>query len=122
MAQLTNNIRGTNNAYEFSETIVSSGTGKVQEALFIPSNVATVVLGIRRKTGTAKFKVQITVSTRDEVDAGTAEWFDWTISGVDSNGYLDDDDVVWWVPIPSHLRLVVEAGDATNVYMSVRAN
>jgi len=122
MAQNMKQIWGTNNAFEHSESVTTVGANKVSVPLFIPSNVAVVTMGIRRKSGTAKFKVQITMSTVDEVNAGTAEWFNWNLPGVDVSGYLDTDDVQWWVPIPSHMRFIVDSGDVTTVYFSLRAN
>lgn len=126
MAQLMKDIRGTNNAFEFSETITTTGTETVNVPIFIPSNVAVVTMGVRRTSGTAKFKVQISMSTIDEVNgvAGedAAQWFDWQLPGIDANGYLDDDEVQYWVPIPSHMRFAVASGDATSVYFSIRAN
>lgn len=127
MANNMKRITGTNNAWEYSATISSQvGVSSYSEDLFIPSNVGSTVMFIRRKTGTAKFKVQATTSTQDEIfgqnGAAPAEWFNWDIPATDANGWLDEAEVQWWVPIPSGLRLVIEASAvATDVYFSLRA-
>lgn len=123
MATLMKNIRGTNNAFEYSESVTATSTNVQGAEIFVPSNVATVTLGLRRQSGTGGYKMQATYSTRNEVDLGTAEWFDWDISGLDASGFLDQDEFQFWMPIPSHLRLVVEGdGSTTEVYMAMRAN
>jgi len=127
MAVNLKRIFDTNNAFEYSETVVSS-TGEVSsKELFIPSNVATVVMHLRRKAGTGQYKIQTTTSTRDEIfgqnGASPAEWFNWDIPEADSvTGYVDQDEIQWWVPITSGMRLITEAGTGTTVYFSLRAN
>lgn len=122
MASDMKRIYGTNNAFEYSETIESAATIQEGEEKFIPSNVASITMGIKR-TGTAKYKVQVTYSPKDEVTSGTAVWFDWDIPGVDVDGFYDEDEIQWWIPVPGSIRCVVEgAGTGTSVYFSLRAN
>ena len=116
-------IYGTNNAFEYSETVTANATDLNGEEVFVPSNVASLTLGIVRKSGTGKYKLQTTYSPKDEVTAGTAEWFDWELPGVDANNWLDETKVQWWLPVPGSIRLVVEGvGSDTVVYFSMRAN
>ena len=125
MAVNMQRIYGTNNAFEYSETVSSAATTQYSQEIFIPSNVASLTMGLKRSgtSGTAKYKVQVTYSTKEEVANATGVWFDWDITGVDSNGYIDEDAVQWWIPVPSHIRLNVEnAGTGTDVYFSMRAN
>lgn len=128
MASNMKAVAGTKNAYEYSETLDSStNQAIVGEDIFIPSNVGSAVMMIRRKSGTGKFKVQATCSTRNEIyglnGEGPAEWFNWDIPGTDSNGYVDEDEVQWWVPIPAGMRMVLEAAAVpTSVYFSLRTN
>lgn len=116
-------IYGTNNAFEYSESVLANAADTTSEEIFIPSNVASVTFGINRLSGTGMYKIQTTYSPKDEVTAGTAKWFDWEISGVDENGWFNLDKVQWWLPVPGSIRLVVEGvGSDTTVYWAMRAN
>jgi hypothetical protein len=122
MATTMRQVLGTVYAYEHSETVVSDVTEVTSEAIFIPPNVAQVSIFLRRKVGSGRYKVQVTGSTRDEIFGGTeAEWFDWDIPGL-TDGWTDEDDIQWWIPIPSGIRIVMELGSGTELYFSMRAN
>jgi hypothetical protein len=51
MAQPMSRVYNTQNAYEFSETIVSEATEKIGTENWIPANVGQVTVGIRQKVG-----------------------------------------------------------------------
>lgn len=124
MATSMKQVLGTVYAYEYAETLVSEAGEKFGEDVFIPPNVAQIGLGIRRKSGSGRYKVQITYSTRSEIfDSGNAEWFNWDVPSADPvTGYIDLDEITWWIPIPSGIRIVAEAGAGTTIYFSMRAN
>lgn len=117
-------IYGTNNAFEYSETVTANLIDVSSEEIFIPSNVASLTTGIVRKSGTGKYKLQVTYSPKSEVQAATAEWFNWDIPCADPvTGFCDEDQIQWWIPVPGSIRLIVEGvGSDTVVYWSMRAN
>lgn len=122
MATALSRIYGTNNAYEFSETLTSTGAEVVGEEKWIPANVGQLTGGIVLKAGTGGYKIQVSFSTREEVEDGIAEWFDWQIPGVDANGWIYDAESQFWCPVPSHVRCVTQGVSGTSVYFSMRAN
>lgn len=125
MAILMQNIRGTRNAFELEIDLVGTAVEVVSEAVFIPSNVATITFGFTRESGDAGYKIQTTYDTRDSVDLSpsTVRWFDWEVSGVDTNGWLDQDQIQWWLPIPSHIRIAVDgSGSPSDIHYAMRAN
>ena len=84
--------------------------GKTSEAIKLPANVGGISFGIKR-SGTVKYKVQLSYSTETQERDGEAEWFDWEdLPGLDINGYMDLDSFQWWIPIPSFMRIVIDAG------------
>ncbi len=123
MATNLDRVYGTNNAFEWSET-VESGDDELTygEELWIPSNVGQLTAGITRQEGTGGYKIQVSYSTKSEVTAGTGVWMDWELSGIDGDGFMVDDQTQFWCPIPSHIRIVLEAGSGTTVYWGMRAN
>lgn len=125
MAEQLSRVGYVNNAYQASETVSNNASTESQGDTFqIPANTGQVTFNIRRKTGDAGFKVQVTTSTDVEIKNGTAEWFDWTVYDADADGfYRGGTDYQYWIPIPSGIRLVVEpTATASSVYFSVRAN
>lgn len=116
-------IFGTNNAYVYSLTISGALTEQVSDAINTPANVGGITIGIKQKTGACPFKIQVTMSTPDEINADTAEWFDWEdTEGLDAEGFLDSPTFQGWIPTPSATRFVLkEANAGTSVYFSVRA-
>lgn len=127
MATQMGQVLGSVYAYEYALEQESAAGEVTSQAVFIPPNVAQVSLGIRRLTGSGRYKVQVTYSTRDEIygtstTSPNAKWFNWDIPGTNGDGWYADDEVQWWIPIPSGIRLVNEAGTGTTVYWSMRAN
>ena len=124
MAVNMKSIWGTNNAQAYSTTMTANGsTTQYSQAVNTPANVGGLTFGIKQKVGALPFKLQVTMSTTEEVNADTAEWFDWEpIEELDINGFLDQAEYTSWVPTPSATRFVVPAGTLNDtVYFSVRA-
>lgn len=125
MAEQLSRVGYVNNAYQSSETVANDTVSiRYGVARQVPANTGQVTFNIRRKTGDAGFKIQITTSTDTEIKNGTAEWFDWEVYGIDPDGYYrGGTDFQYWIPIPSAIRLVVEpTATPSTVYFSVRAN
>ena len=116
----------TNYAFAYSETLTATGTAEVRsdQNIRIPANVGGITLGIKQKVGASPFKVQVSMSTEEEEQAGNAEWFDWEdITGLDVSGFLDQATFQWWIPIPSFMRFVLPDSATLDdtVYFSLRA-
>ena len=122
MAQPMSRVYNTQNAYEFSETVVSEVGAVIGTENWIPANVGQVTCGIKQTVGSGGYKVQVSFSTRQEVEDGIGVWFDWEIPGKDAGGFVTDTESQFWMPVPSHMRLVLAAGVGTTVYFSARAN
>ncbi|MEJ2248030.1 MAG: hypothetical protein P8Y70_00035 [Candidatus Lokiarchaeota archaeon] len=97
----TNYTKG-NSIYEHSVTLSSPGTS---DDILLHDNTGrheNVIAGLS-VSGGGQGKVQFTFSTRANVIAGTAVWFDWDSGSVNANTYEK-------LPHVSAIRLVNTAG------------
>src|SRR6056297_3278798 len=69
-----------NNAWEYKEELSSSGNG---DSIIVPVNIQNISVSL--KAASAEGKVQYTMSTISEIEAGSALWHDWDSGAVTSN-------------------------------------
>ena len=119
---LMSRVFGSPYAAEVSGTLSSAATETAGIDYMIPTSVGVVAVGITRQSGTGKYKMQVTFSTRSEIESETAIWYDWEVAGIDANGFIDADTTVLNMPVPSGFRFVMDAGEGTSIYYGVRAN
>ena len=121
-------IKGAPNAFEYSkkETVAFGGAEQVSEALLATTNSTGMTFTVDRLTAPdVKFKMQMTCGTISEVNSGLIDgttdslpWHDWDVPGIDVDGFLDQDQFDWWIPIPSAIRMVTKnAHISTDQYL-----
>jgi hypothetical protein len=69
-----------NKAWEYKDELSSSGNG---DSVIIPVNVANIAISYEVDSGEGK--IQYTMSTIEEIEAGSALWHNWDSGDVTSN-------------------------------------
>ena len=89
----------------FSQFEISQATAGTSDAYVIPRDYNDLLIGIYPGIASSA-KLQYSLSSLDDITAGTAEWQDWDAGSVS----VDTTDTLY---VPVAVRLVVSSGSAT---------